>query len=141
MSQTPEPPKNRSIADLIAKQQEAAKNLGVIEDPLARELRSVREWRDTISASTHPTGPKVIEIRGGIDHIDAMGREVRRRAAATEEAEQRTVAALETMLKEAQASKADNARMLWWARAAGIAGIAAVALTVIVPMVQAYWLK
>lgn len=31
--------------------------------------------------------------------------------------------------------------MLWWARAAGIAGIAAVVLTILVPIVQAMWTR
>ncbi|CAN7484690.1 MULTISPECIES: hypothetical protein [unclassified Variovorax] len=75
------------------------------------------------------------------DHIVDTMRENTRRLNATEEAENRTVAALEAIRQDAQASKADNAKMLWWARAAGIAGTVAAVLTVAVPVVQAMWTK
>jgi len=140
MNDKTDPPKRRSIADLIQQQEDAARKMAALEEPLARELRKVGEWREQINAGLQPPEQKVIEV-GSMSHMVDIGRESRRRAAATEQAEQRTVAALETMLKEAQASKADNARMLWWARAAGIAGIAAAVLTVVVPIVQAYWSK
>jgi hypothetical protein len=61
-----------------------------------------------------------------------------RRHAAKAEAEQRTVAALETMSKEAPVGKRGTPRRCCGGpRGAGVAGIVAVALTALVPVAQA----
>lgn len=158
MSASPgDEPKKLSIAELIGDKAGAARTVGAIgrkaastiaeqmqrdtENPLARELRKVGEWRDQIAADSAQTSPYLLSDPNGLEHLSRTNREIRRRAEATAEAERRTVAALETMLQEAQASKADNARMLWWARAAGIAGIIGVVLAIVIPIAQAMWTK
>lgn len=73
--------------------------------PLARELRNVIDWKEQLRAAKPTTEePRVLRMPATNHMIDPM-RETNRRIRASEEAEQRTVAALETMLKEALASK------------------------------------
>ncbi|RYE41144.1 MAG: hypothetical protein EOP24_38120 [Hyphomicrobiales bacterium] len=129
-----------TIAQHLRQQEEAKAAISALEDPLQREIRKLGEWREQFAASLQPTQPKVIDVHGA-PHIVDMGREVRRRNAAAEEADQRTVAVLEALLHEAQTTKAGSVKMLKWARIAGWAGIAAVVLTVLLPVVQSLMAK
>jgi hypothetical protein len=100
---------------------------------------------DRIASMELRTGPQPFEPKSfdatGVDHIVEMQRKMVSRARATAEAEQRTVIALEALLQDAKDSRAVNAGMFKWARIAGWAAIAAVALTVAMPFVQTYFSK
>jgi hypothetical protein len=150
MTDETDPPKRLSLADLIGDQgaalppgtpastiaDRAALRTG---DPMHRAI----DWKELIRAAKAECDteePRVLRDQSANHMVDTM-RGNTRRLNATEEAEKRTVAALEAMREDAQASKADNAKMLWWARAAGIAGIAALILTIAGPIVQAIWAR
>jgi hypothetical protein len=109
-------------------------------DALERQLLSVQSWKEELRTGPQPFEPKSFDATG-VDHIVEMQRKMVSRARATAEAEQRTVIALEALLQDAKDSRAVNAGMFKWARIAGWAAIAAVALTVAMPFVQTYFSK
>ena len=132
------PPRKLSIADIIGK--EAASKDGLAaRDPLAQELNKVIDWKAEIAASTKRLNdrqllePPQAAIEGMFDPM----RETRRRLDASAQAERRTVEVLETMLREAQASKADN---VWMFRFTAIAAGASV-VGIVVSVAIAIWQK
>lgn len=99
------------------------------------------DWKSQLQKTEESLAKRYVIEAPDVGHLHVVeqARENQRRARAAEDADQRTVIALETMLREAQASKADNARMLSCSRIATWASIAAIVLAVEVPVVQAMW--
>lgn len=143
MTDATDPPKKLSLADLIGYQGDrpAPDRPATTIADAAREADQKIDWQEEIrTAKRTIEEPRVLRVPSTNHLVDTM-RENTRRLSATEEAERRTVAALEAMRQDALAARADNAKMLWWARAAGIAGIVGVILAIVIPIAQAMWTK
>ncbi|MDM0068365.1 hypothetical protein [Variovorax sp. J31P207] len=123
---TDPPKKNLSLADLFDQADRAAPDrpATTIADA-ARGADQKIDWQEKIRAAkrTIEDPPTVIAPTDSMHHLVEEMRAARRRIRATEDAEQRTVAALEALRKEAQAGRTGNRWMLFLAAVAALTGI------------------